>query len=89
MGLGFDNRLESVAYAHTAADLHVRLRFQNRAGLKIVGAASDLRCTRCCVPRNEFDSLLGWPEHLRAACRQWRSFRARKHVADSDWRFEW
>ena len=59
MGLGFDNRLESVAYAHTAADLHVRLRFQNRAGLKIVGAASDLRCTRCCVPRNEFDSLLG------------------------------
>src|SRR5690348_2731995 len=34
MGLGLDNRLESVAYAHTAADLHVRLRYQNRAGLR-------------------------------------------------------
>ena len=32
-----DIRLESVAYAHTAADLHVRPRFYNRAGQKIGG----------------------------------------------------
>jgi hypothetical protein len=36
------DRLESVANVHTAADLHVRPVFQNRAGLKIVGAASNL-----------------------------------------------
>jgi hypothetical protein len=32
-----DNRLESVANAHTAADLHVPPHFLNRAGLKIRG----------------------------------------------------
>ena len=32
-----DNRLESVANAHTAADLHVRPGFSNRAGLKSRG----------------------------------------------------
>ncbi len=31
-------------------------RFQNRAGLKIVGAANDLRNTRCRKTRNAFDS---------------------------------
>jgi hypothetical protein len=48
--------LESVANAHTAADLHVRPDFKNRAGLKAVGAANALRDTSCLVSRNGNDS---------------------------------
>jgi hypothetical protein len=51
-----DKRLESVANAHTAADLHVPPRFSNRAGLKSVGAANVLRDTSCPISRNENDS---------------------------------
>jgi hypothetical protein len=38
-----DNRLESVAYAHTAADLHVHPVFLNRAGLKSRGRRERLK----------------------------------------------
>jgi hypothetical protein len=38
-----DNRLESVANAHTAADLHVRPVFLNRAGLKSRGRRERLK----------------------------------------------
>jgi hypothetical protein len=41
-------------------------RFLNRAGLKIVGAADDLRNTRCAETRNAFDSpLMRLNLHLR------------------------
>ena len=36
--LGYDNRLESVANAHTAADLHVRPVSKTALVLQIVGA---------------------------------------------------
>jgi hypothetical protein len=36
-----DNRLESVANAHTAADLHVRPVSQTALVLRAVGAAND------------------------------------------------
>jgi hypothetical protein len=38
-----DNRLESVANAHTAADLHVRPVSLNRAGLKSRGRRERLK----------------------------------------------
>jgi hypothetical protein len=41
-------------YAHRRRFAHPP-RFQNRAGLKIVGAASPLRNTRCSGSRNRFD----------------------------------
>jgi hypothetical protein len=46
--------LESVANAHTAADLHVR-PVSKTALVKIVGAASTSRNTRCAISRNPFD----------------------------------
>jgi len=47
--------LESVANAHTAADLHVHPVSKTALVLKIVGAASGLRNTRCAGTRNPFD----------------------------------
>jgi hypothetical protein len=52
----FDNRLESVANAHTAADLHVRPDPQTALVSRAVGAANVLRDTSCPVSRNENDS---------------------------------
>jgi hypothetical protein len=43
-----DNRLESVANAHTAADLHVRPWFSNRADLESRGRRE--RCKRYIMP---------------------------------------
>jgi hypothetical protein len=47
--------LENAANVHTAADLHVRPCFKNRAGLEIMSAANDLRNTRCEIFGNRFD----------------------------------
>jgi hypothetical protein len=49
--------LESVANAHTAADLHVRPESQTVLVLRAVGAANLLRDTSSLVSRNENDSL--------------------------------
>jgi hypothetical protein len=43
--LQLDHRLESVANAHTAADLRVRPGSQSALNLKTVGAANDLTIT--------------------------------------------
>jgi hypothetical protein len=51
-----DNRLESVANAHTAADLHVRPDPQTALVSRAVGAANPLRDTASLVSRNENDS---------------------------------
>ena len=58
-----DNRLESVANAHTAADLHVRPVSQTALVSRAVGAANDLRNTRCAASRNQFDSTFGASAH--------------------------
>jgi hypothetical protein len=52
------HRLENAANMHTAADLHVRPWFSNRADLKAVGVASDLRNTRRPASRNGIDSAM-------------------------------
>jgi hypothetical protein len=51
-----DNRLESVANAHTAADLHVRPVSSTALVSKYVGVANDLRDTSCPISRNGNDS---------------------------------
>jgi hypothetical protein len=51
-----DNRLESVANAHTAADLHVRPVSQTALVSRAVGAANALRDTACPISRNGNDS---------------------------------
>jgi len=53
-----DNRLESVANAHTAADLHVRPVSQTALVSRAVGAANVLRDTSCLNSRNGNDSML-------------------------------
>ena len=53
-----DNRLESVANAHTAADLHVRPVSLTALVLEAVGAANAPRDTSCPNSRNENDSTL-------------------------------
>ncbi|CCE08544.1 hypothetical protein BRAS3843_2770026 [Bradyrhizobium sp. STM 3843] len=47
--------MESVANAHTAADLHVRPVSKTALVLQIVGAASDVRNTQCSGSGNPFD----------------------------------
>jgi hypothetical protein len=51
-----NDRLESVAHAHTAADLHVRPWFSNRADLESHGRRERLRNTSCLISRNGNDS---------------------------------
>jgi hypothetical protein len=51
-----DNRLESVANAHTAADLHVRPDSLTALVRRTLGAANDLRDTAWLVSRNGNDS---------------------------------
>jgi hypothetical protein len=51
-----DNRLESVANAHTAADLHVRPVSRTALVSRAVGAANAHRDTSCLVSRNGNDS---------------------------------
>jgi hypothetical protein len=53
-----DNRLESVANAHTAADLHVRPVPLTALVSRAAGAANPLRDTACLISRNENDSTL-------------------------------
>jgi len=48
--------LESVANAHTAADLHVRPVSQTALVSRAVGAANALRDTSCLISRNGNDS---------------------------------
>jgi hypothetical protein len=55
-GLRTDNRLVKRRQRAHRRRFARSPRFQNRAGLKIVGAANDLRNTRCGKTRNEFDS---------------------------------
>ena len=71
-----DNHLESVANAHTAADLHVPPRVQYRAGSEIVGAASALRCTACARSRKEMILQLRARRGLSAAPRSSLLFEA-------------
>ena len=61
-----DNRLESVANAHTAADLHIRPVSQTALVSRAVGAANVFRNTRCTASRNQFDSRFGATPH--ASC---------------------
>ena len=58
--------LESVANAHTAADLHVRPVSKTALVLKIVGAASHLRNTQWQISRNPFDRSAA--ATLRTSC---------------------
>src|SRR5215212_6165475 len=51
-----DNRLESVANAHTAADLHVRPVPLTALVSRAVDAANPLRNTSCLISRNRNDS---------------------------------
>ena len=51
-----DNRLESVANAHTAADLHVRPVSKTALVSRAVGAANELRDTAWPISRNGNDS---------------------------------
>jgi hypothetical protein len=51
-----DNRLESVANAHTAADLHVRPVSKTALVSRAVGAANVHRDTSCPISRNGNDS---------------------------------
>jgi hypothetical protein len=51
-----DNRLKSVANAHTAADLRIRPVSQTALVRRTVGAANDLRDTAWLVSRNGNDS---------------------------------
>jgi hypothetical protein len=51
-----DNRLESVANAHTAADLHVRPVPLTALVSGAVGVANVVRCTTCPISRNGNDS---------------------------------
>jgi len=53
-----DNRLESLANAHTAADLHVRPVPLTALVSRAAGAANALRDTACLISRNENDSTL-------------------------------
>jgi hypothetical protein len=53
-----DNRLESVANAHTAADLHVRPRFSNRADLESRGRRERLKKYTMRNFPQSFDSML-------------------------------
>jgi hypothetical protein len=55
-GFRSDNRLESVANAHTAADLHVRPVPLTALVSRAVGVANDLRDTSWLVSRNGNDS---------------------------------
>ena len=54
-GLEYDNRLESVANAHTAADLRVRPVLKPRWSYDR-GRREQCRNTRCVATRNAFDS---------------------------------
>jgi hypothetical protein len=60
-----DNRLESVANAHTAADLHVRPVPQTALVSRAVGAANVLRCTSSLISRNGNDSACEPQKRLR------------------------
>jgi hypothetical protein len=51
-----DNPLESLANAHTAADLHVRPVPLTALVSRAAGAANALRDTACLISRNENDS---------------------------------
>jgi hypothetical protein len=64
--------LESVANAHTAADLHVRPDPQTALVSSAVGAANALRDTSCLISRNGNDSMwvpakTTWRSSKRAA----------------------
>ncbi len=81
-----DNRLESVAYAHTAADLHVR-PVSRTALVKDRGRREQLTNTPCCADGNEIDSKIfaattarGMPQQGRCSPRK---SNALIHFADS------
>src|ERR1700741_484776 len=50
-----NNRLESIANAHTAADLHVRPVSKTALVLRSWAPRTALRNTRWCISRNQFD----------------------------------
>jgi hypothetical protein len=59
MSFKTDNRLESVANVHTAADLHARPGSQIALILRIFDTANAQRDTSCPLSRNENDSPWG------------------------------
>jgi len=77
-------RLESVAYAHTAADLHVRPWFSNRADLENRGRRERLKkYTKRDFPQ-WLDSRREHPRRVRVRC---NSCEAAKQVFESPRRF--
>jgi hypothetical protein len=62
--------LESVANMHTAADLHIRPWFSNRAGLESRGRREPLRDTACLNSRNGNDSG-AMPQQFTSRSQKW------------------
>jgi hypothetical protein len=77
--------LESVAYAHTAADLHVRPWFSNRADLENRGRRERLKKYTMRDFSQCLDSML---KHRRPVCVRRNSCEAAKQVFESPRRFE-
>jgi hypothetical protein len=77
-------RLESVAYAHTAADLHVRPWFSNRADLENQGRREQLKEYTMRDFPQWLDSRL---KHPRRVCVRRNSREAAKQVFESPRRF--
>jgi hypothetical protein len=78
-------RLESVAYAHTAADLHVRPWFSNRADLENHGRREQLKE----YTMRDFPQCLdSRPKHARRVRVRRNRREAAKQVFESPRRFE-
>jgi len=79
--------LESVANAHTAADLHVRPVPLTALVSRAAGAANALRDTACLISRNENDSTL---PRLKTSSPRQTSQSVRRHWQrfESVYRFE-
>jgi hypothetical protein len=77
-------RLESVAYAHTAADLHVRPWFSNRADLENRGRRERFKKYTMRDFPQCLDSMLKHPRRVRVRC---NSCEAAKQVFESARRF--
>jgi hypothetical protein len=76
--------LESVAYAHTAADLHVRPWFSNRADLENRGRRERLKK----YTKRDFSQWLDSElKHPRGVCVRRSSCEASKQVFESPRRF--
>ena len=75
-----DNRLESVANAHTAADLHIRPVPLTALVSRAVGVANVVRDTACPVSRNGNDSAGGLAKPTSASPDQASGFVCNSNV---------